>query len=34
MMSSTEKRYKTTRFGVVVICVEVQWVESSAGYVV
>jgi hypothetical protein len=33
-MSNTEKIYKTARFGVVVMCVEVQWVESSASYVV
>jgi hypothetical protein len=34
LMSNTEKRYKTVGFGVVVTCVEVWWVESSASYVV
>jgi hypothetical protein len=44
LLSSTEKRYKTVRFGVVVMCVVVMcvvvmcvvewWVESSASYVV
>jgi hypothetical protein len=26
MMPSTERRYKTVRFGAVVMCVEVWWV--------
>jgi hypothetical protein len=28
MMSRTENRYKTVRFGVVVMCVEEWWVEQ------